>query len=235
MRKERLDSKVERDHTLRAEPIKNVAIVTEFGCDVQTYMKEFKHLHFPRPKKCMNCQAVDLCIGHGYYTRKPLDQQKAYVIQIKRWLCKGCRCTISLLPSFLLRHRHYVLEVIQQVVVTRFEKQDSWSQVSQRCSEEGAPSERTIKRWSQSFSEHASNWLAVVQQTLARHDATLPWLDALGEATQVRETGSALLQAATHLLAWAKTNWAEVIVYGQDDRLRFLWQWGHSQGMGRLI
>ena len=212
-----------------------MVIVTEFGCNVQTYIKEFKHLCFPRPKVCIHCQAVDLCIGHGYYTRKPLEQQKAYVIQIKRWLCKGCRCTISLLPSFLLRHRHYVLEVIQQVVVARFEKQASWSQVSQRSSEEGAPSERTIKRWSQSFSEHAANWLAVVQQTLATHDATLPWLDALGEATELRETGAALLQAATQLLAWAKTNWAEVIAYGLDDRLRFLWHWGHSQGLGRLI
>lgn len=212
-----------------------MVIVTEFGCNVQTYIKEFKHLCFPRPKVCIHCQAVDLCIGHGYYTRKPLDQQKAYVIQIKRWLCKGCQHTISLLPSFLLRHRHYVLEAIQQVVVTRFEKQVSWRQVSQQCSEEGAPSERTIKRWSQSFSEHAANWLAVVQQTLATHDAMLPWLDALGEATELRETGSALLQATTHLLAWAKTNWTEVIAYGQDDRLRFLWHWGHSQGLGRLI
>jgi len=235
LRKERLDSKVEYNHSLRVEPSKNMTIVTEFGCDVQTYMKEFKHLRFGRPKVCINCQAVGLCIGHGYYTRKPLKQQNAYVIQIKRWLCKGCRCTISLLPSFMLRYRHYVLEVIQQVVVARFEKQGSWSEVSQRCSKEGAPSERTIKRWSQSFSEQASEWLAIVQQTLATQDAMLPWLDVLGEATELRETGSALLQAATQLLAWAKTNWTEVIAYGQDDRLRFLWHWGHSQGMGRLI
>jgi len=198
-------------------------------------VEEFKHLRFPRLKVCIHCQAVDLYIGHGYYVRKALDQQKAYVIRIKRWLCKGCQRTVSLLPSFLLSHRHYVLEVIQQVVVLRFEEQASWSQVSQRSSQQGAPSERTIKRWCQSFSEHASNWLSAVQQTLATHDATLPWLDALGEATEPRDTGCALLQAATHLLAWAKTNWTEVIAYGLNDRLRFLWHWGHSQGVGRLV
>ena len=212
-----------------------IVIVTDFACDVQSYRDDFEQLCFPRPKVCSCCQAVDTFIGHGYYPRKPLDQQRAYRIWIKRWLCKACRRTLSVLPSFLLRFRHYLLEVIQQVVVARFEGAASWNQVSRHCSHEGAPSERTIKQWCQSFADHASTWLAVVQQTLAQHDATLPLLDVLGEATEARHTAGGLLQAATHLLAWAKTRWAEVIRYGLNDRLRFLWLWGHAQGLGRLI
>jgi hypothetical protein len=212
-----------------------MVIVTDFGCDVQTYVDDFERLHFPRPQVCMHCQAVDALIGHGYYVRKPLDPHRTYLIRIKRWYCKKCQRTLSLLPSFLLSFRHYLLAVIQQVIVARFEVQASWSQVVERCTRQQAPAERTVKRWCHSFAEHASCWLAAVEQTLARQDATLPLLDALGEVTQPRDTGSALLRATTHLLAWAKTRWTEVISYGLNDRLRFLWHWGHAQGLQRLI
>jgi len=51
----------------------------------------------------------------------------------------------------------------------------------------------------------------------------------------------ALLHGATQLLAWAKTEWddleatAALADYSRDDRLGFLWQWGHAQGLGRLV
>jgi hypothetical protein len=212
-----------------------MVIVTDFGRDVQAYVDDFDRLCFPRPQVCLHCQAVDALIGHGYYQRKPLDLQRAYLIRIKRWYCKRCQRTLSLLPSFLLCFRHYLLEVIHQVVVARFEVLASWSQVLQRCTRHQAPSERTVKRWCRSFAEQACDWLAAVQQTLAKHDATLPLLDALGEATKPQGRACALLQAATHLLAWAKTRWADVIHYGLNDRLRFLWHWGYAQGLQRLI
>lgn len=213
----------------------SMAIVTDFGCDVQTYADKFDRLCFPRPKVCLHCQAVDVFIGHGYYQRKPLDQQRAYRIWVKRWLCKACRRTVSLLPSFLLSFRHYLLEVIQQVVVARFEDDGSWKQVLQRCTWLDAPAERTVKRWCRSFATHAPSWLSDVQQTLSLQDAALPWLDAVGEPTKPRHTAGALLRAATHLLAWAKTRWSDVLSYGLNDRLRFLWLWGHGRGLRRLV
>ncbi|MBI5818508.1 MAG: hypothetical protein HZA88_05930 [Verrucomicrobia bacterium] len=73
-----------------------------------------------------------------------------------------------------------------------------------------------------------------MQETLAQHDASSPLLDPLGENAGPHNAPQALLQAALHLLAWAKTRWPEVIVYGLADRLRFLWHWGAGQGLGRL-
>jgi hypothetical protein len=135
----------------------------------------------------------------------------------------------------LLRFRHYVLEVIQQVIVTRFEESASWTQVSRHCAIAGLPSTRTIRRWCVSFAAHAPAWWSAVQQTLAHHDASSPSLDPLGENAGPREAPRALLQAALHLLAWAKTQWTGLATYGRNDRLRFLWHWGASQGLGRLI
>jgi hypothetical protein len=114
------------------------------------------------------------------------------------------------LPSFLLRFRHYLLEVIQSVIFTRFEDGASWDQVSRRGAVEGAPAPRTIRRWCVSLTAHAPGWMGPVLETLAQHDASSPLLDPLGENAGPREAPRALLQAALHLLAWAKTRWPAV-------------------------
>lgn len=212
-----------------------MVIVTEFDCFVYEYVDHFSQLVFPPPEVCPHCHAVDVFIGHGFYLRKALSQTQVYLVRIKRWYCKACRHTLSLLPSFLLRYRHYLLDVIQSVVVTRFEDGASWTQVSRRCAVDGAPSPRTIRRWCLSFAAHAPTWWAAVQRTLAQQDAGSPSLDPLGENAGPRDAPRALLQATLHLLAWAKTRWSEVASYGLADRLRFLWHWGAGQGLGRLI
>jgi len=157
------------------------------------------------------------------------------VLRLKRWYCTACQRTVSLLPSFLLCFRHYVLDVIQSVVVARFEDAASWTQVAGRCAVGGAPTSRTIHRWCDSFAAQAAVWWAAIQQVLAEHDAASPLLDPLGEAAGPRDAPRALLQAALHLLAWAKTQWSAVAHYGLADRLRLLWHWGAGRGLGRLI
>jgi hypothetical protein len=212
-----------------------MVIVTEFGCLVHEYVEHCSSLVFPRPSECPQCHVVDTLIGHGFYERKALSPTQVYVLRIKRWYCKACRRTISLLPSFVLRFRHYLLVVIQSVVVTRFEDAASWAQVAQHCPVDGAPSSRTMRRWCDSLADHASVWWAAIQHTLAEHDAASPLLDPLGEGAGPRDAPHALLQAALHLLAWAKTRWPTLSQYGLADRLRFLWHWGAGRGLGRLI
>jgi hypothetical protein len=92
-----------------------------------------------------------------------------------------------------------------------------------------------MQRWCHSLVEQAPRWLGAIQEALARQDSGSPWLDPQGEALKATNPGCALLQAATHLLAWAKTQWAELVDYGWNDRLRFLWLWGAERGLGRLV
>jgi hypothetical protein len=210
-------------------------IVTDFGGDVHAYLDQFEQLNFPRPAVCPHCQAAGRMIGHGFYPRKALDVAQVYGLLLKRWLCDACHHTVTLLPSFLLRFRHYLLTVIASVVITRFEDSATWGQVAQRCTVNEAPSPRTIGRWCDAFADHAAVWWTAVQQTLAEHDAGSPVLDPLGESAGPRDTPRALLHAALHLLAWAKTRWTELADYGLKDRFRFLWHWGASHGLERLI
>ena len=212
-----------------------MSIVTDFGPDVQSYLAHFDTQLFPRPAVCPHCQASDTLIGHGFYERQPTDGEHTYRIRIKRWCCDTCHHTTSLLPSFLLCYRHYLLSVIQSVVVARFEQHAAWSHVTTAVAPAGWPLACTCKRWCASFAHEASRWWAAVQQTLAQQDPHSPGLDPLGEAAGPRDAPAALLQASLHLLAWAQTRWAEVRTYGLTERLRFLWHWGHGQGLGRLL
>ncbi|MBI3244149.1 MAG: hypothetical protein HYZ49_17850 [Chloroflexi bacterium] len=212
-----------------------MVIVTEFNCTVQTYRAQFEQLVFPRPTTCPHCQAAHSFVGHGCYPRKPLDAQQVYPLRIKRWYCTACQRTLSLLPSFLLGFRHYLLEVIQAVVIAHYEDAISWRQVAERCAPQGAPSLRTMKRWCQSLATQAAAWLGQIEQTLAQQAPALPLLDALGLGAEALAPPQGLLAASLHLLAWAKTCWPELAAYGFNERLRFLWHWGQARGLARLI
>lgn len=210
-------------------------IIQDFGGSVQDYGAHFARIVFLRPACCPHCGQQDRLIGHGFYWRKAKDQTQVIRIRVKRWLCKACRRTLSVLPSFVLRFRHYLLAVIQAVVVARYEDHASWQATTQRCAQDGLPAPRTIGRWCRSFAEQAPAWWAAVQTALAQQDSASPALDPLGSASGPQDAPRALLDAATHLLAWAKTRWPEVVSYGLKDRLRFLWHWGFGRGLVRLV
>jgi hypothetical protein len=174
-------------------------------------------------------------IGHGYYWRKPRDQLQVYRLKIKRWRCTACRRTVSVLPSFLLRYRHYLLRVLAAVLARRCEGLASWAAILGQLAGSGYPAVRTMQRWCAAFGEQAGRWLKAVQEWLAQQDSRSGWLDAQGEALRVSRTAPALLAASEHLLAWAKTEWTELAAYGLDQRLEFLWLWGANRGLGRLV
>ena len=85
-------------------------IILDFGGSVQDYADaaHCAQILFPRPERCPSCGRLHVFIGHGYYPRKPKDQTTVYRIWLKRWFCKACHTTLSILPSFLLRFRHYL-------------------------------------------------------------------------------------------------------------------------------
>ena len=93
------------------------------------------------------------------------------MIRIKRWLCKLCRRTISVLPDFLFSFRQYVVRVIKAVIEERFASKKSWAGVEGECACRGAPAVRTMQRWCASYAEKAPCWLGAAQETLAQQDS----------------------------------------------------------------
>lgn len=208
-------------------------IVFGFGEGVNDYLQVAQTGCLHQLDRCPVCQTAGRLVKHGVYWRKPRDGERVYRIPIQRWLCKACQHTISVLPDFLLRFRWYLVGVISGVLVARAEEGASWGDLQAEA--EGTPHLRTMRRWWQSLGEQAARWLGAIQAFLAQQDSSSPWLDAHGEAAQVPRIEPALLSAAGHLLAWAKSRWAELARYGWEDRLRFGWLWGSGQGLGRLV
>jgi len=142
---------------------------------------------------------------------------------------------MSVLPDFLLSHRHYVVRVIAGVLEDRLEGKLSWAEVKEKNSLAGLPALRTMQRWCKAYGGEAARWLGAVQETLAQQDSFSRWLDPQGEAPRAQTSAEALLAASEHLLAWGKTRWGEATAYGRNERLRFLWLWGANRGLGRLV
>ena len=185
-------------------------IVVDFVCTEQEYGSQVRQMHWVRLGRCQLCGGEGCLIGHGYYLRKPKGRiagQEVGTVWIKRWFCKLCHGTISVLPDFLLAFRHYVVLVIQAVIELRWGCGKTWAVLEVECAEAGAPARRTMQRWCGSFAEQASRWLGAVQATLAQQDSRSAWLDPHGEALQ-GHLAQALLGASEHLLAWGKTRWA---------------------------
>jgi hypothetical protein len=211
-----------------------VQIVYDFGVDLQGYREHFDELVIAE-RDCPICRAIGSLIGHGSYPRYPLSATERFAIWIKRRFCKHCHGTVSFLPNFLLSFRWYLLVVIEGVVVAHFEQAWSWRRITAQAAVLGAPSERTMRRWCQSFAAQAPAWLAQVQATLAGQDPATPLLDPLGPGAGPVPAPQALLAATWHLLAWAKTRWTELARDGPTERWPFLWLWGHRHGLLRLV
>ena len=210
-----------------------MVIVVAFGPEIQKYIENDGHKLCPRPGLCGHCQTVGRMVGHGSYWRKPKDLDRAWWVRVKRWRCQVCRRTTSCLPSFLLPWRHYLVWVIQRVLVRRLEAGDSWAEAAAGSSDQGLPALRTMQRWVVAFRERAPAWLWAVLAELARQESGSRWLEPRGPTTN--GAAPSLLLASLDLLAWAKRRWPELAGYGVNDRLAFLSHWGSGRGLGRLV
>jgi transposase-like protein len=132
-----------------------MSILADYGCNEQTYLDQAKHRESVCPAGCPNCGGEGCLIGHGYYQRKAKGADQAYLIWIKRWFCKNCRRTLSVIPNFLLPHRQYLVRIVQAVVAAFYESLQSWERVTENCAKNGTPGLRTMQRWCKALARYA--------------------------------------------------------------------------------
>jgi transposase-like protein len=86
--------------------------VFEFGSSVKDYAERGKGNQFPRREKCPHCQRQDKVIWYGFYSR----WCHQVTIVIKRYFCKHCLKTFSLMPSFLCHRISETVEVVERIL-----------------------------------------------------------------------------------------------------------------------
>ena len=72
-----------------------------------------------RPDHCPQCEAKHPLSGHGFYRRTLVDLAFDGVIRVRRYLCRGCKRTVSLLPEFALPWLRFSISVIALFLVAR--------------------------------------------------------------------------------------------------------------------
>jgi hypothetical protein len=139
-----------------------VVIVIHFPLSVKQYAqaKECPGRAIKLPKRCPHpdCQATASLIRWGTYRRWAVTGAAAYPLCIQRVRCTRCGRTHSLLPDFLHPYRHYVLELLQQVVWLYLIVGLGFGRLMSHLPEHG-PAPETVREWVRAFAYGAGHLL----------------------------------------------------------------------------
>ena len=88
---------------------------------IQEYTEEIADPRRYRPDHCPQCQAAHALIAHGFYRRTLVDAGFDGSIRVRRYLCRSCRRTVSLLPQFALPYLRFSVAVIGLFLTARLQ------------------------------------------------------------------------------------------------------------------
>ena len=94
-------------------------ILHPFVGSVRQYFNEIADPDRYRPDHCPQCEAHQPLSAHGFYSRTLVDVALDGVIRVRRYLCRCCRRTISLLPEFALPYLRFSITVIALFLIAR--------------------------------------------------------------------------------------------------------------------
>lgn len=97
-------------------------IIHDFKISPVQYYQNGQDNDFPVIEKCPRCQ--DRMIKNGFYERAIITiSRQTYIIFIRRYRCKYCGHTVSILPSFLLpffqRSLEFIFHCLEQYYIHR--------------------------------------------------------------------------------------------------------------------
>jgi hypothetical protein len=96
-----------------------VQILHSFAGSIQQYAEEISDADRYRPQGCPQCEAKSSLAAHGFYCRTLVDVEFEGRIRVRRYLCRGCKRTVSLLPEFALPYLRFSVAVISLFLLAR--------------------------------------------------------------------------------------------------------------------
>lgn len=180
-------------------------ILHPFAGSIQRYADEILDPNRYRPDHCPQCEANHPLTGHGFYSRTLVDATCDGVIRVRRYLCRSCKRTVSLLPEFALPWLRFSLSVIAGFLVARLLNGLTLVAAARAASQAGMPYQRG-QFWVRRFRKQAptlSLALApLAATTIAAADfvsRALRMLESIGWVAAHRFLFS---QLRAHLLGW---------------------------------
>ena len=94
-------------------------LLQPFAGSIQEYDKAIADPSRYRPDHCPHCQAAQGLTAHGFYRRTLVDAGFDGSIRVRRYLCRFCRRTVSLLPQFALPYLRFSVTVMALFLMAR--------------------------------------------------------------------------------------------------------------------
>ena len=215
--------------------------VIHVGDTVEAYAARYDEVVGMRPERCPHCGVVGQMIGHGCYVRqKPLQAttDPPRPVKIRRWKCKACKHTTSLLPDVLHHYRQYVMTVIAQTLLWRYVLGWTWVAIQTGLSgmaDLGMPSLDSLMRWCKAFAGNAPQWLNGMLMVLAVVRPQVSELDAHGSVSTGQSPLQQVLQTMALLVHWLSNTPLPPRSEVNTNEISQAWGWGWNAGLGRLV
>jgi hypothetical protein len=186
-------------------------ILHPFSGSIHRYSEEISDADRYRPDHCPQCEAKHPLTGHGFYCRTLVDAAFDGIIRIRRYLCRSCKRTVSLLPEFALPWLRFGVPVIALFLVARLLNGLTLINAARAAAQTSMPYQRG-QFWIRRFQKQApvlSLSLAPLAAPPAATDfvsRALRMLQSIGWITAHRFLFS---QLRAHLLGWPHSHGAQ--------------------------
>jgi hypothetical protein len=126
-----------------------------FAGSIEKYDEEIADPSRYRPDHCPQCQAAHGLSAHGFYSRTLVDAGFDGTIRVRRYLCRFCQRTVSLLPSFALPYLRFGITVIALFLVARLLQGATLAAAATKAAQAAMPYQRG-QFWIRRFQRQAA-------------------------------------------------------------------------------
>jgi hypothetical protein len=181
-------------------------ILHPFAGSVQQYAEDISDPDRYRPKRCPQCEAGQPLIAHGFYSRTLVDVKFDGIIRVRRYLCRSCQRTVSLLPEFALPYLRFGVPVIALFLIARLLDGGTLKASAAAASQPGMPYQRG-QCWVRRFQNQAAALcaaLAALTIPVAAANFVTRALQMLQAAGWIAAHRFLFSQLRSHLLGWPR-------------------------------
>src|SRR5262249_43196349 len=119
-----------------------------------------------RPDRCPLCRARACFLAHGFYYRTLVHVQFDESIPVRRYLCRLCRRTVSLLPDFILPYLRHSIAIMSFFLVSTLPVARSLGGAAGASLQPGMPYQRG-QFWVRRFRKQAAGLCAALASSTA--------------------------------------------------------------------
>jgi hypothetical protein len=181
---------------------RTVSSIQEYLCDIKQASAADRY----RPDQCPLCRARACFLAHGFYYRTVVDVEFDGSIAIRRYLCRLCRRTVSLLPDFILPYLRHSIVIIALFLVSRLLTVRSLREAAQAAFQAGMPYQRG-QFWVRRFGQQAAGLcaaLASLTEAVSAPDFVIRALQMLEAIGWIAAHCFLFGELRVHLLGWPR-------------------------------